>query len=159
MSYRATVLPMEYKSRSVRLDDEVWAAVQSHELSANRLLRRALKLDRGKAVGCTCGPRQSEVASIVQSDFSCRVHGGTFTPEIEKRIAAQVEPRVPAYDNIRPPKNKRAKAVADLAASDLTAQAVGRDDIEYGNHEETPRGQHVANIGKRPIREKGDRTR
>jgi hypothetical protein len=78
------------------------------------------------------------------------LHGNLLTPESERRIAANVRPRN---------QSKRAKAVADLAASDLTAQAVGRDDIEYGNHEETPRGQHVANIGKRPIREKGDKTR
>lgn len=35
---------MEYRTRSVRLDDEVWAAVQKHELSANKLLRAALGL-------------------------------------------------------------------------------------------------------------------
>ncbi len=44
---------MEYKSRSVRLDDEVWEAVRLNELSANRLLRRALNLDHG---GCDVLP-------------------------------------------------------------------------------------------------------
>lgn len=36
---------MEYRSRTFRIDDEVWEAVQKHELSANQLLRRVLRLD------------------------------------------------------------------------------------------------------------------
>ncbi len=32
----------ELNSRSFRIEDEVWKAVQAHELSANQLLRRAL---------------------------------------------------------------------------------------------------------------------
>lgn len=36
---------MEYRSRSFRIDDEVWAAIQKHELSANKLLRIALGLE------------------------------------------------------------------------------------------------------------------
>lgn len=66
-------------------------------------------------------------------------------------------------------RSKREKAVEVLAASDLTAQAVGRTDIEYGSHEEAPRGQHVANIanqqnstgawreGRKPILKPKDR--
>lgn len=37
---------MEYKKRSVRLDDECWEAVKAHEMSANRLLRMVLGLDK-----------------------------------------------------------------------------------------------------------------
>lgn len=51
--------------------------------------------------------------------------------------------------------SKKQKALADLAASDVTAQAVGREDIEYGSHETTPRGQHVVNsdwrAGRKPL--------
>ena len=35
-----------------------------------------------------------------------------------------------------------------LKRSDLTAREVGRDDIEYGHHDQLPRGEHVAHIGK-----------
>lgn len=84
------------------------------------------------------------------------------------------------------PLSKKERIAADLAASDLTAQAAGRDNIEYGHHDATPKGQHVvsldatakpagSNIGKasvetvkyttkkpswkREIRPKGDKTR
>lgn len=37
--------------------------------------------------------------------------------------------------------------VAQLAASDVTAQAVGgRPDVEYGSSETVPRGQHVTSL-------------
>lgn len=42
-------------------------------------------------------------------------------------------------------RSKKQKAEDDLRRSDLTAQLTGRTDIEYGNHETLPRGEHVAN--------------
>lgn len=72
----------------------------------------------------------------------------SYSPKIESQIKKNVEPRK---------QSKRERVVAELASSDLTAQAVERTDIEYGSHEETPRGQHVASI--RAIRQKGDKTR
>lgn len=57
---------MEYRSRSVRLDDEVWVAIQRHELSANKLLRLALGLDSDNAP-----PRRSQ----------CEVCGVRLTSE------------------------------------------------------------------------------
>lgn len=45
---------MDYRSRSLRLDDEVWAAIQAHEKSANQILRDALGLndpDAGRVIG------------------------------------------------------------------------------------------------------------
>lgn len=111
---------------SVRLDSDVWEAVRSLPSSLNVYLRAQLR------VGLK------------------RYEGDVFSPETEKRIAAQVRPRK---------QSRRAKAIQELAASDLTAHAVGREDIEYGSHEETPRGQHVASMGKRAIREKGDKSR
>lgn len=42
---------MEYKTRSFRIDDEVWLAVCQHELSANQLLRAALGLSSKAATG------------------------------------------------------------------------------------------------------------
>lgn len=47
------------------------------------------------------------------------------------------------------PKNKKQRVEQELAASDLTAQIVERDDIEYGHHDPQPRGEHVANLGWR----------
>lgn len=44
--------------------------------------------------------------------------------------------------------SKAARAKQELAASDLTAQAVGRDDIEYGTDTELPQGEHVTRITK-----------
>lgn len=60
-----------------------------------------------------------------------------YSPETEAKIATNVRPRR---------QSKKDRIVAELAASDLTAQSVGRDDIEYGSHEVAPRGQHVANL-------------
>lgn len=97
--------------KPIRVDEDVWARLQ-------RLMREFETLNEG-----------------LRSAL-----GITMTPEIRKRIAAQVRPRK---------QSKRAKAIQELAASDLTAQAVGREDIEYGSHEETPRGQHVATIGRK----------
>lgn len=42
--------------------------------------------------------------------------------------------------------SKSEKVKQELAASDLTAQSVGRDDIEYGHNTELPRGEHVGNL-------------
>src|SRR5882724_4380127 len=36
---------MEYRSRSLRLDDEVWDAIQKLPISANQFLRRLLSAD------------------------------------------------------------------------------------------------------------------
>src|ERR1051325_11162058 len=41
---------------------------------------------------------------------------------------------------------RKQKVAEELAASDLTAQVVERDDIDYGHHESLPRGEHVANL-------------
>ncbi len=66
-----------------------------------------------------------------------------------RRSLVEVEPGLVVSQGVR----KRAKKdrVADaLAASDLTAQAVGgRPDVQYGHHEELPSGQHVANVSPR----------
>lgn len=66
---------MEYRSRSVRLDDEVWAAIQKHELSANKLLRVALGLDR---------PRITEFPDIDMTDYQRR--GSKASTETRSRI-------------------------------------------------------------------------
>lgn len=43
--------------------------------------------------------------------------------------------------------SKKDRAVAELAASDITAQAIGgRPDVEYGSSETVPRGQHVTSL-------------
>ena len=47
------------------------------------------------------------------------------------------------------PLSKAAKVAEGLAVSDLTAQVVEREDIEYGHHETLPRGEHVASRGFR----------
>jgi hypothetical protein len=57
---------MEYRSRSVRLGDDVWAAIQAHEKSANQILREALGLN-----------------------------GTKYTPKIEAKIKKNVTPRGP----------------------------------------------------------------
>lgn len=46
-------------------------------------------------------------------------------------------------------RSKKQKIEDQLRASDLTAQIVGRTDVEYGHHESLPRGEHVANTRKR----------
>lgn len=89
----------ELKSRSFRVEDEVWFAIQAHGLSANQLLRRAL------------GMKWKE--------------------------------------------SKKAKVIRELAESDLTAQAVGRDDIQYGTAEEIPEASHVVNAGPQRLVIKG----
>ena len=53
--------------------------------------------------------------------------------------------------------SKRAQVAAELAASDLTAQVVGREDIDYGSHESLPRGEHVANMRKPLLKPKEKR--
>lgn len=45
-------------------------------------------------------------------------------------------------------KSKKIQVEEALRLSDLTAQEVGRTDIEYGHHETLPRGEHVARITK-----------
>lgn len=42
---------------------------------------------------------------------------------------------------------KKRRIEEELRASDLTAQAAGRTDVEYGHHESLPRGEHVARMG------------
>lgn len=52
-------------------------------------------------------------------------------------------------DTVREPRKKlsrKQQVVEELRASDLTAQEVGRLDIEYGHHDSLPRGEHVARI-------------
>jgi len=44
----------ELRSRSFRIEDEVWKAVQAHELSANQLLRQALGMP-SKAIRLVAG--------------------------------------------------------------------------------------------------------
>lgn len=46
------------------------------------------------------------------------------------------------------PRSKKQKVEDVLRRSDLTAQIVQRDDIEYGHHDSLPRGEHVANRRK-----------
>lgn len=43
-------------------------------------------------------------------------------------------------------KSKKIQIEEALRRSDLTAREVGRDDIEYGHHDQLPRGQHVARM-------------
>ena len=52
----------EWKSRTVRLDDEVWEALGKHQLSANKLLRRALYLDLPDAALAVFDAAQAEVS-------------------------------------------------------------------------------------------------
>jgi len=48
-------------------------------------------------------------------------------------------------------KQQRAKELAD---SDILAQIVGRQDIEYGEHTELPSGDNVALIGRNSVMSK-----
>lgn len=50
--------------------------------------------------------------------------------------------------------SRKEQRAEELRKSDLTAQAVGRSDIEYGEDTELPKGQHVANIGVKPSEKK-----
>jgi hypothetical protein len=59
-----------------------------------------------------------------------QVHGG-----IDRALRALLGKKLSKEDRLK----------AELAASDLTAQVVEREDIEYGHHESIPRGEHVAN--------------
>lgn len=43
-------------------------------------------------------------------------------------------------------KSKKLQVEEALRRSDLTAQEVGRTDIEYGHHETLPRSEHVARL-------------
>jgi hypothetical protein len=45
-------------------------------------------------------------------------------------------------------KTKKVLQEEALKRSDLTAREVGRDDIEYGPHDQLPRGEHVARLSK-----------
>lgn len=45
-------------------------------------------------------------------------------------------------------KSKKIQVEEALRRSDLTAQSVGREDIEYGHFDSLPRGEHVARLGK-----------
>lgn len=85
------------RSRSVVLDDEVWVALATHELSANQLLRLQLGLDK----------------EAIPS----------------RRRASRLE-----------------REALARAASDYTAQAVGRGaEIDYSDTESTPT-THVASL-------------
>lgn len=112
-------MALEYKSRSVRLDDQCWEALRQNPLSANRLLRIVLGLDN--------------------EDYDPPPAAG---PEVgsERGKATVPTRRV----------SKKQEIVEELKASDLTAQMVGREDIEYGTHEQLPKGEHVANMGAGP---------
>jgi hypothetical protein len=118
---------IEYFTKSVSLDSEVWEALGVNALSANQLLRVALGLDK--------------------------------SAEPSKRRLSRLE-----------------RLVEARAASDLTAQAVGRDEIDYSDTESVPM-THVTKVGapvlrptsgrketnksrfERGIREKGDKGR
>lgn len=93
---------MEYKSRSLRLAEDVWDALQAHELSANQLLREALGLPFARA---------RNVGEKAMDKFDKE------NPHIAARLKS--EPRK---------QSKKEQVVAELAASDLTAQLVERDD-------------------------------
>jgi len=46
-------------------------------------------------------------------------------------------------------KSKKIQIEEALRRSDLTAQiSGGRDDVEYGHHDQLPRGEHVARLSK-----------
>lgn len=64
--------------------------------------------------------------------------------ETEKMMRESVDNMVAGRSRSRRV-SKRERVAQELAASDLSAQVVERDDIEYGHHETLPRGEHVAN--------------
>jgi hypothetical protein len=59
-------------------------------------------------------------------------------------LAEWLRDRINATQALRT-RSKKQKIEDALRQSDLTAQYVGRHDIEYGHHETLPRGEHVAN--------------
>ena len=106
---------MEYLSKTVVLDEEVWEGLKVNVLSANQLLRVALGLDK-EAV-----PSRRRLSRLERE--------------------AQVR-----------------------AATDLTAQAVGRQDVDYRDLEAMPTTHIVEDSRERArwqraIRPKGDKTR
>lgn len=72
------------------------------------------------------------------------VAGGMSREDAEEIVEALNAYGVPQ----RRKKSRAQKTVEELRASDLTAQAVGRTDVEYGLHDSLPRGEHVANLRK-----------
>ena len=46
-------------------------------------------------------------------------------------------------------KSKKVLAEEALRRSDLSAQLAQREDIEWGDHESLPRGEHVARLSKK----------
>jgi argininosuccinate lyase len=85
-------------------------------------------------------------ATIVDSDDRVIAGGLTYDDahEIVGALNARAAPRSRA---------KKQKIEDQYRASDLTAQIVDRQDIEYGHHESVPRGEHVARISTRKVRE------
>lgn len=51
---------MEYRSRSLRLDDEVWDAIQKLPISANQFLRRLLSADSVFETAVDVRPRKKQ---------------------------------------------------------------------------------------------------
>lgn len=67
--------------------------------------------------------------------------------DIPKLIAAIRE--LQSQLNSKPrSRSKKQRVEEQLRASDLGAQSAGRDDIEWGDHETLPRGEHVMRMGK-----------
>lgn len=72
-------------------------------------------------------------------DASDRIIAGGLSAEDADEIVARVNARG---------RNRKQQIEESLRQSDLTAQAAGRDDVEYGHHESLPRGEHVARLRK-----------
>lgn len=95
--------------------------VQESETIKKRLKRLALERDE------TQGETLEAALTALEAGDAMKAIGGAIAGSLRKQT-------------------KKEKVAADLAATDLTAQVVGRDDIEYGSHEVAPKGQHVANL-------------
>lgn len=75
--------------------------------------------------------------SIVDADNRA-IAGGLLPQDAEEIVSAlNAQPRK---------KSKKVQIEEQLKRSDLTAQEVGRDDIEYGHFDSLPRGEHVARM-------------
>jgi hypothetical protein len=72
-------------------------------------------------------------------DASVRSIAGGLTREDAEEI-------VNALNSQPKRKSKKIQIEEALKRSDLTAREVGRDDIEYGHHDQLPRGEHVARL-------------
>lgn len=125
---------------SVRLDSDVWEAVRAMDVSLNVYLRVALL----ESVAPTA-PLVSEAVNEAARQTIYNQPPAEGMPD--------VRPNRPVYERKT---SKKQEVINELAANDLTAQAVGREDIEYGLHTDLPRGEHVANLaveraGKKPL--------